>query len=60
LLAEASIVISEPSRLPGRELSRLAEFVVPRLADTCVVMLARGPDARAGGPSPRPVLWPGT
>lgn len=42
LLAEASIVISEPSRLPGRELSRLAEFVVPRLADTCVVMLARG------------------
>jgi sigma-B regulation protein RsbU (phosphoserine phosphatase) len=42
LLAEASIVISEPSRQPDRMLGRLAEFVVPRLADACVILLARG------------------
>lgn len=41
-LAEASIVISDPSRDPGRVLARLADFVVPQLADACVVMLARG------------------
>jgi len=51
LLAEASIVISEPSRLPGRELSRLRSsscHVSPTPASSCW----RVPDARAGGLRP--------
>ena len=45
-------MISEPSRDPGQVLGRLASFVVPQLADYCVVMLARGDTLESAGSAP--------